>query len=445
MSRNGTQTLNVDYDLIGNLTSRSDVGGYTNHATRKHAVIAAGANTYAYDANGNVSTRNGAALAWASFDLPLSLNAGANASQFAYTPERSRWRQVATTGGVTETTHYVAGLLEKVSRPGQTLWKHTVATPSGLSALYVRRADGTADTYYLLRDHLGSTDQVLKAAGSTVVVAESFSAFGARRGSNWSGAPSSADLSVIAATTAEGFTGHEMLDGVGLIHMHGRVYDPTMGRFLSVDPVVRDTAASQSWNGYGYVEGRMLSLTDPSGWAACGGNNDPKGCVVVPIDPNTGLPIPPIEVVTVTASRDHFGVTSITDPFGIDLSLNQFSRLAELGVLEQPERRSDPPAPEPKMPLQPCSDASRTDNQNLNSNIAVTALGSAVVFGAFAIAVVGFPEAEALTMLALMDAVAGEPVATGFIVGLAGAAQGALFGGTAGYLFTSKQCPNSGK
>ena len=238
VSRNGTQTLNVDYDLIGNLTTRSDVGGYTYHATRKHAVIAAGGNTYAYDANGNVSTRNGAALAWASFDLPLSLNAGANASQFAYTPERSRWRQVATTGGVTETTHYVAGLLEKVSRPGQTLWKHTVATPSGLSALYVRRSDGTADTYYLLRDHLGSTDQVLKAAGSTVVVAESFSAFGARRGSNWSGAPSAADLTVIAATTAEGFTGHDMLDGVGLIHMHGRVYDPTMGRFLSVDPIV---------------------------------------------------------------------------------------------------------------------------------------------------------------------------------------------------------------
>jgi len=57
-----------------------------------------------------------------------------------------------------------------------------------------------------------------------------------------------------------------MLDGVGLIHMAGRVYDPTVGRLLSVDPLVRDAAASQSWNGYGYVEGRVLSATDPSGW-----------------------------------------------------------------------------------------------------------------------------------------------------------------------------------
>jgi hypothetical protein len=44
------------------------------------------------------------------------------------------------------------------------------------------------------------------------------------------------------------------------------VYDPAIGRFLSVDPVVRDVGAAQSWNGYGYVEGRVTSWTDPSGW-----------------------------------------------------------------------------------------------------------------------------------------------------------------------------------
>ncbi len=58
-----------------------------------------------------------------------------------------------------------------------------------------------------------------------------------------------------------------MLDSVGLIHMRGRVYDPVIGRFLSVDPLVRDVTATQSWNGYGYVEGRALSATDPSGYA----------------------------------------------------------------------------------------------------------------------------------------------------------------------------------
>jgi len=270
VSRNGTQTLNVDYDLIGNISSRSDVGTYSYHASKKHAVTAAGSNTFAYDANGNVITRNGATLGWASYDLPTALVAGSNSASFAYAPDRSRWRQVATTAGVTATTIYVAGILEKVSKPSLTLWKHTVIGPTGLGAVYVRRSDGTADTYYLTTDHLGSTDKILKAAGSTLQVAESFAPYGARRGSSWTGAPSGADLTAIGNSTPDGFTGQEMLDGVGLIHMNGRVYDPAVGRFLSVDPIVREAAASQSWNGYGYVEGRVLSWTDPSGWTPDG-------------------------------------------------------------------------------------------------------------------------------------------------------------------------------
>jgi RHS repeat-associated protein len=177
---------------------------------------------------------------------------------------------VATTAGVTATTIYVAGIVEKVTKPTITLWKHSVIGPTGLGAVYVRRSDGTADTYYLTTDHLGSTDKILKAAGSTLQVAESFAPYGARRGSTWTGAPSGADLTAIGNSTPDGFTGHEMLDGVGLIHMNGRVYDQAVGRFLSVDPVVREAAASQSWNGYGYVEGRVMSWRDPSGWSGSG-------------------------------------------------------------------------------------------------------------------------------------------------------------------------------
>ena len=108
-----------------------------------------------------------------------------------------------------------------------------------------------------------------------------------RRGSDWAGGPSAADLTAIGNSTPDGFTGHEMLDGVGLIHMSGRVYDPTVGRFLSVDPIVRDAAASQSWNGYGYVEGRLLSATDPSGYQAkcVGGNKTTVDCNPVSPDP----------------------------------------------------------------------------------------------------------------------------------------------------------------
>ncbi|WP_456405773.1 RHS repeat-associated core domain-containing protein, partial [Thiolapillus sp.] len=41
-------------------------------------------------------------------------------------------------------------------------------------------------------------------------------------------------------------TGHEALDDVGLIHMNGRLYDPALGRFISVDPIVQYPANTQS-------------------------------------------------------------------------------------------------------------------------------------------------------------------------------------------------------
>jgi len=67
-------------------------------------------------------------------------------------------------------------------------------------------------------------------------------------------------------TTTDGFTGHEMLDDFGLIHMNGRVYDPQIGRFLSADPFVQAPENSQSYNRYSYVMNNPLSLVDPSGY-----------------------------------------------------------------------------------------------------------------------------------------------------------------------------------
>ena len=64
-----------------------------------------------------------------------------------------------------------------------------------------------------------------------------------------------------------GYTGHEHLDEVGLVHMNGRIYDPASGRFLQAAPIVQSPGNSQSYNRYSYVMNNPLSLTDPSGYA----------------------------------------------------------------------------------------------------------------------------------------------------------------------------------
>ena len=142
-------------------------------------------------------------------------------------------------------------------------------TPGGSTVVISRNSNGTSSTTYVVPDHLGSSDTLLNEAGASVA-RESFGAFGTRRGSNWSAA-TAPDWLGIANTTRQGFTGHEMLDNVGLVHMNGRVYDPALGRFLSVDPLIGDLGDSQSVNPYAYVGNRPLNASDPTGYLADGG------------------------------------------------------------------------------------------------------------------------------------------------------------------------------
>ena len=65
-----------------------------------------------------------------------------------------------------------------------------------------------------------------------------------------------------------GFTSHKHLDDHKVIHMDGRLYDPLLGRFFSVDPIIQDLKNTQSQNAYTYVMNNPLSMIDPTGYQA---------------------------------------------------------------------------------------------------------------------------------------------------------------------------------
>jgi len=270
----GATNLNLTLNAIGNITAKTNpsnpsenVGNYTYHATKKHAVISTSSNggTYGYDANGNMNSYNGNSIAWTSYNLPSSINAAGQSSQFSYDPNRSRWRQIASYPTGTETTIYVGGLLEKVTVPSGTAYRHYIGAGSA-SVLYTRWSTGTITTKYVTADHLGSSTVVMSDSGSTLVNL-SFGSYGVRRSSNWTGTPSSGDWTQIGNATRHGFTGHEALDNLNLVHMNGRVFDPVLGRFLSADPVIDGVFNSQGPNRFAYVRGNPLSFTDPTGWS----------------------------------------------------------------------------------------------------------------------------------------------------------------------------------
>jgi RHS repeat-associated protein len=121
------------------------------------------------------------------------------------------------------------------------------------------RSDGTKETRYFHRDHLDSITAVSNGAGA-LLERFSYDVYGKRR------LPSGADGAVNPSSTRRGYTGHEHLDEVGLIHMNGRVYDPQLGRFLSADPIVSDPGSTQGFNRYAYVYNNPLRAVDPSGF-----------------------------------------------------------------------------------------------------------------------------------------------------------------------------------
>ena len=62
-----------------------------------------------------------------------------------------------------------------------------------------------------------------------------------------------------------GYTGHEHLASVGLIHMNGRLYDPALHRFLMPDNYIQDPFNTQNFNRYGYCLNNPLVYVDKNG------------------------------------------------------------------------------------------------------------------------------------------------------------------------------------
>lgn len=263
---NGGNNLTMTYDAAGNVKTKSDVGSspYVYATAHPHAVQTAGTWSMTYDADGNMITRAGGTISWYSYNLPNGISYNGNSTQFFYNAAHQRWKQVAVYSGTAETTHYIGGLLEIMTRGSSpTEYRHQI--PAGSSGVvYTRRTDGSTSTYYATSDHLGSSDLVMDSSAN-VLTRESFTPFGARRGSAWTGVPTSSDYTAFGNTTRKGFTGHEMLDSVALVHMNGRVYDPFLGRFLCADTLIQTLGSTESINPYAYAWNDPLRYLDPSG------------------------------------------------------------------------------------------------------------------------------------------------------------------------------------
>jgi len=291
----GIVTTSYAYDALGNITHKSDLGAYVYPASgassiRPHAVsqinlsAAAGGGkiSFTYDANGalttqtqtNASNQTVAAKSrsqyYTSFNMPQSMSQGSISAAFYYGPEHQRVKQISSVQGA---TIYVnpgnegALFYEKDIKPNGSIEQRAFINAGGQAIAIVKTTTAgnatTTSTRYLHRDHLGSITAITDESGA-VLERLAYEPFGKRRFANGANDP---NHTILPVNTDRGFTGHEMLDEIGLVHMNGRIYDPVVGRFLSADPLIQSPYNLQSHNRYSYVMNNPLGYIDPSGYS----------------------------------------------------------------------------------------------------------------------------------------------------------------------------------
>jgi len=284
----------LTYDLLGNICSKYENGGTEayrygglagcglmpnpgsaggNAALSPHAVISLTklgktAATYSYDARGNqVQTLTGSGavdrtIKYTLWDQAHEIQRGTRASRFWYADGGVRYKRdditYSGTTPIATTRTIVVGNVEFVSGSSGSLTRRNIAGVMFQQTPTTGTGAGVSTNYFLHHDHLGNLVAITNTSGA-ILERLAYSAFGDRI------SPTALNTPGVSNRSRRGFTGHEQFELLNVVHMNGRIYDPTLGRFLQVDPVVQDPSNGQNYNRYTYVWNNPLAYTDPTG------------------------------------------------------------------------------------------------------------------------------------------------------------------------------------
>ncbi|MEV0453213.1 polymorphic toxin-type HINT domain-containing protein [Streptomyces sp. NPDC050600] len=290
----GTRKTETEHDPSGNAAadkvrsySYPVAGSARPHSLSGTSMVTGGtgdpvAESYVYDASGNTTERHLSPEPGTTSDQILDWDAQgkltkltdtvkktadgltvttAKTSDYVYAPDGSRLLSHDVDSATPEaesTTLYLGGTELKLTK-GETKPRATRYYSLG-AAVAVRTDDNKVS--FQVTDHHNTGSLDIDASGA-VVDQRRMTPFGKQRGAapaDWAG--------------SRGFVGGTM-DPTGLTHLGAREYDPSTGRFVSVDPVLA-SGDIQSLNGYVYSNNNPMTLADPSGLrpdGICGGNS----------------------------------------------------------------------------------------------------------------------------------------------------------------------------
>jgi RHS repeat-associated protein len=239
-------TLTYSYDAAGRRTS---VGGTLANMQPGVPVASTtfdannrlktwGAQTLAYDANGNLVNDGTNTYTWDERNRLEAIN-GAVTASFQYD---SAGRRIGKTVGGVSTSYLYDGANATQTQSGSTTT--SLLNGLGIDELYATLS-GTQQSH-VLADALGST-MALTNAAQAITGTYGYDAYG--------------NTTTSGVITSWQYTGREN-DGTGLYYYRARYYSPKLGRFIGEDPL---GWASGQTNGYRYAGSNPISIADPSG------------------------------------------------------------------------------------------------------------------------------------------------------------------------------------
>ncbi|WP_426633817.1 ricin-type beta-trefoil lectin domain protein [Planosporangium sp. 12N6] len=249
------------YDTIGNRTTDTThiatgdtTRSYTYPAAktaRPHAVTSVtattGTSSYTYDEAGNTKTRNlagkpGQTLTWDFEGHLASIADSAGTASYLYDAAGNRLIARDASG----TTLYLAGTEVRRDAAG------AISATRFYGSTAVRTNPGGLT--WLAADHHGTTQLAINSSDLSTTRRKT-DPFGNPRGTQptW--------------PTTHGFV-NGVTDPTGLTHLGAREYDPGIGRFISVDPIL-DVTDPQQTNGYSYANNNPTTASDPDGLRVC--------------------------------------------------------------------------------------------------------------------------------------------------------------------------------
>ncbi len=268
VTQGGSTTETYGYDPVGNRLSSLGVPNYDYNSSNELTSNSNG--SYTYDANGNtLSDPSGRSFTW-DFEnrLVQAVVPGTNGgtTTFKYDPFGRRIQKSGPLG----TTNYLydqtfdkvhrnngSNVIEEMDNAGNVLSRYMQG--QDMDQTFAELRSGTAS--YFEEDGIGSATSLSNT--STLAATYAYDSFGNLTASSGS------------LTNPIRYAGREFDPETALYDYRARYFDPSVGRFISEDPIVFDGGI----NFYSYVKNRPVVMVDPLGLSTL--VYDPNGWLYV--------------------------------------------------------------------------------------------------------------------------------------------------------------------